>query len=167
METPISIRPGVQGDLPFLEAMLFEAAYWHPDRPRPKHRNNYLTRPDLIFLLEDWGRTGDTAVIAIQRDGQPVGAAWYRFWGPELHSYGYVSPEIPEIGIAVKPGFRGMGIGHKLVDALLKAGAAQGVEKISLSVEVENHALHLYRSHGFEPLELVENSWTMVATTKP
>lgn len=166
METRISVRPGVQGDLSFLEEMLFEAAYWHPERPRPKH-GDYLARPDLVFLLEDWGREGDTAVIAIKNNGQPVGAAWYRFWGPELHSYGYVSPEIPEMGIAVKSGFRRRGIGHKLVDALLKTGAAQGVEKISLSVEVENHAQHLYRSHGFEPLELVENSWTMVAKIKP
>ena len=128
METQISVRPGVPGDLSFLEEMLFEAAYWHPGQPRPTH-GDYLARPDLVFLLEDWGRDGDTAVIAIKGDGQPVGAAWYRFWGPELHSYGYVSPEIPEMGIAVKSGFRGMGIGHKLVDALLNAGAAQGVEK--------------------------------------
>jgi len=165
METHISVRPGVLDDLPFLEEMLFEAAYWHPDRPRPPH-GVCLARPDLVFLLKGWGREGDTAVIAITGDGQPAGAAWYRFWGPELHSYGYVSPEIPEMGIAVKSGFRGIGIGHKLLDALLKAGAAQGVKKISLSVEVENRAQHLYRSHGFEPLEMFENSWTMVVVTE-
>jgi len=28
-----------------------------------------------------------------------MGAAWYRFWGPEQHSYGYIAPQIPELAL--------------------------------------------------------------------
>ena len=76
-----------------------------------------MARTDLVYLLDDWVSQGDTAVIAVSEYRQMVGAAWYRFWNNDLHSYGYVSPEIPELGIAVRREFRSMGIGHQLLDA--------------------------------------------------
>lgn len=164
MKTEITIRHGTLDDLPFLREMLFEAAYWRPDQVRPNLEQG-LDRPDLIHLLADWGREGDQAVIAVTQDGQRVGAAWYRFWDAEQHSYGYISPNIPELAIAVQEKFRGMGIGHKLLSTLLKKAAIQNVKKVSLSVEIDNLALHLYRSHGFVPLEKLGDSWTMVAVT--
>ena len=118
---------------------------------------------DLIYLLEDWGREGDTAVVAVSEDNQKIGAAWYRFWWPDKHSYGYISPEIPELAIAVRAEFRGMGIGHLLLDSLLKIAASQGIKKVSLSVEVENPALNLYRQHGFQPVERNKGDWVMAA----
>lgn len=164
MVPKIRLRPGTKDDLLFLKRMLLEAAYWRTDQERPRIEDVYA-RPDLIFLLEDWSREGDTAVIAVSRTGRPVGAAWYRFWEPELHSYGYVSAEIPEVAIAVRKAFRGRGIGHRLIAALLKAANAQGVQQVSLSVEEDNPAENLYRSHGFKALRKVDNAWIMVADT--
>jgi ribosomal protein S18 acetylase RimI-like enzyme len=158
----VKIRPGVLDDLPFLKEMLFEAAYWRPNQARPSLEAG-LARPDLAYLLADWGREGDTAVIAFTDNKQQIGAAWYRFWGPEQHSYGYVSPEIPELAIAVRAEYRGMGIGHRLLDEIFKMAVSQGVEKISLSVEIENPALHLYHGHGFEPIQKNEGDWIMIA----
>ena len=109
-----SIRPANPDDIPFLREMLFEAAYWRPDQMRPPFEEG-LSRPDLSDLLKDWGRAGDTGLIAVTEDGESVGAAWYRFWWDGKHSYGYISSEIPELAIAVKAAFRRMGVGHQIV----------------------------------------------------
>ena len=85
MTQAITLRPGTPEDLLFLREMLFEAAYWRPKQKRPSLETG-LARPDLAYLLLDWGREGDTAVITIL-DGQPIGAAWYRFWRPEKQQY--------------------------------------------------------------------------------
>ena len=162
----IAVRLAKPGDLPFIRAMLFEAAYWRPGQARPS-LDEGLARPDLAYLLAGWGRSGDTAVIATTSQGNPVGAAWYRFWREDKHSYGYVGPHIPEIGIAVHENMRAKGIGHRLLAALLAKAASQGIEAVSLSVEVDNPARLLYQAHGFEIVARLGNSWTMVAQLKP
>ena len=164
MEVNIILSSGTPDDLSFLKAMLFEAAYWRTDQERPSLEKG-LARDDLVYLLEDWRREGDTAVIAVSEDDQQIGAAWYRFWWPDKHSYGYISPEIPELAIAVRAEFRGMGIGRQLLDSLLEAAASQGIKKISLSVEVENPALNLYRQYGFQPVKRNKGDWVMAAKT--
>jgi len=161
----VKIRTGDTRDIPFLKEMLFEAAFWRQDQVRPSLEAG-LTRSDLVYLLEDWGREGDTAIIALTQEGHRVGAAWYRFWESQKHSYGYVSPEIPELAIAVREAYRGLGIGHLLIEELLNTAAINGVGKVSLSVEVDNPAMNLYLDHGFELVEKVGNSWTMIAKTK-
>ena len=160
----ITIRPGLIDDLSFLREMLFEAAYWRPEQAKPALEVG-LARPDLVNLLADWGREGDTALIAVMENDEPVGATWYRFWGPEQHSYGYVASEIPELAIAVRPKFRRRGIGHQLLEAILKIAASQGIEKISLSVEIENPALELYLQYGFQSIQKNQGDWVMVAQT--
>ena len=161
----IKVRPGTPDDLPFLREMLFEAAYWRPDQERPGLEVG-LARPDLVYLLADWGRAGDAAVIAYTVENEPVGAAWYRFWGPEQHSYGYISPHIPELAIAVRADYRGLGIGHQLLTAILELAASQEIEQISLSVETQIPALKLYQQHGFAPVRQNPGDWVMAAKTK-
>lgn len=74
-----------------------------------------------------------------------------------------VSPNIPELAIAVLAAFRGQGIGHLLLEALMNLAGMQGIERISLSVEIDNPAINLYRRHGFVPLAKNGNSLTMVS----
>ena len=108
---PFGIRLADRGDLPFLREMLFEAAFWRPGSPRPP-LDEGLARPDLAKLMEAWGRPGDAAVVAESRAGELAGAAWYRFWSVENHSYGFVAPDVPELGLAVRSGFRRRGVGR-------------------------------------------------------
>ena len=156
-----TIRPTGLDDIPFLEQMLLEAFFWRPDQPRPDIQA--FTNSSLEFqkLLRDWGRPGDSAVIA-EANGQPVGAAWFRFWTDQEHSYGYVNPKTPEIGIAVHPDWRSQGLGRAILKALLEAAQRQGVEQISLSVEPEKYARKLYESEGFVKVDQVDGSWTML-----
>jgi ribosomal protein S18 acetylase RimI-like enzyme len=158
---PVRIRLARIDDLPFLRQMLFEAFFWRADRPRPEYSDFANTNPEFMKLLADWGRPGDTGVIA-EAGGQPAGAAWYRRWTDDLHSYGYVNAGTPELGIGVRSDYRGQGIGRALLRALLAEATRQGVSYLSLSVEVDNYARRLYESEGFVKIGQVGGAWTMV-----
>lgn len=155
-----SIRRVQSSDLPFVKAMLFEAAYWRPEAPRPALEEG-LARPDLAKLLADWGRAGDCGVIA-HEDSAPLGAAWYRRWPEDDHSYGFVAPEIPELAIGVVPAYRRRGVGRLLMKALIDEARQFGVPALSLSVERDNPASQLYRDLGFQEHAVVGNAWTLL-----
>lgn len=158
---PVKLRLGEPDDLPLLRRMLFEAFFWREGQPRPVYAD--FARENLEFqkLLADWGRPGDLAVIA-EVGNLVAGAAWCRKWTDELHSYGYVNAETPELGIGVQGEWRGRGIGRALLRALLAEAARQGVRQVSLSVEPANYARRLYESEGFVKIGRVGGAWTMV-----
>jgi ribosomal protein S18 acetylase RimI-like enzyme len=57
---------------------------------------------------------------------------------------------MPEIGMGIASGHRGRGLGGDLLDALLTAARARGVEGVSLSVENGNsRARRLYERRRF------------------
>jgi ribosomal protein S18 acetylase RimI-like enzyme len=157
-----TLRRATHAELPFLRRMLFEAAYWRPGLARPALELG-LERPDLVPLLQGWGRAGDTAVVAENASGELLGAAWYRFWSPACHSYGFVSAAVPELGIGVRSEARGRGVGGRLLRALLAEARAQGVDQVSLSVELDNPAIRLYERLGFRRVGSVGGACTMLA----
>ena len=91
-----------------------------------------------------------------------MGAAWYRFWSAENHSYGFVAPDVPELGLAVRSGFRRRGVGARLLRALLEQAAEKGIRQVSLSVELENPAQQLYQRMGFQRVGRVGGAWTLI-----
>jgi ribosomal protein S18 acetylase RimI-like enzyme len=146
------LRKGGPQDVRFLRDMLHHAYYWRERLP-----GSLVSR-----YVRGWGRPGDTAVIALE-GGFPVGAAWYRVFGPDEPGYGYVDERTPELAIAVVPSKRGHGIGDELLAALCEKARAAGFARISLSVEPGNPARKLYERHGFEVAEQGAEAWTMVA----
>lgn len=159
-----AIRDGGVSDVPFLREMLYEAAFWRPETARPPI-NEGLTRPEFAKLLRGWGRTGDIAVVAAIPGGERIGAAWYRFWSEDEHSFGFVDPEIPELGMAVVRAYRRKGVGNALLSAITGRATKGGVGGISLSVEKDNPARYLYERHGFRRVDSLGNAWTMVRRT--
>ena len=155
----LEIRKSTDEDLPFLEAMLVEAFFWDDSVPRPSLADN-RANPEFSKLLGGWGRSGDCAIVA-QDDRAPVGAAWFRLWTFEAHSYGFVDPVTPELGIAVARAHRSRGVGRSLLRALIAAARAEGYLALSLSVNPSNPARRLYDSEGFEKIGEVDTSWTM------
>jgi ribosomal protein S18 acetylase RimI-like enzyme len=135
------IRRGGPQDVPFLRDMLRHAYYarWGRDETEGIPLSRYV---------EGWGRQGDTALIEIERF-RPVGAAWYRLFGERRPGYGFVDEQTPELTIAIVPSCRGKGYGRELLEELLAQARADGFEAVSLSVEPDNPALHLYERHGF------------------
>ncbi|MGI8909850.1 MAG: GNAT family N-acetyltransferase [Rubrobacteraceae bacterium] len=156
-------RPGGPEDVEFLRDMLYEAACWRPGASRPL-RDEVLSAHENALYLEDWGRDGDTAVVALGPDGGGrIGAAWYRLMPPEDPGYGFVDASTPEVAIGVVPEFRGCGVGGALLDGLMHTARSQGFEVLSLSVEPDNLAIRLYERKGFEKLFAGDGSVTMRA----
>ncbi len=143
-----------------LERALLFAAYWRLDEPLPA-LDIGLQRADLQPLLAGWGRPGDTAVVAGDPE-RPIGAAWFRLWTDADHSYGYVDSETPELGIGIQPTARRQGLGRRLLEALIREGTDQKYARLSLSVESDNPACHLYHTMGFRVYRTEANGVTMV-----
>ena len=154
------IRLATPEDGPFLRAMLYECAFWHPSQPRPP-LDEALAEPHLTRYIEDWPRVGDAGVIAEDHAGQSVGAAWYRLFLPDAPGYGYLDAATPEVSIAVAPGDRGKGIGEAMLTSLLTTARTAGIPALSLSVAQTNQAVALYERHGFRKVKVEGGSWTM------
>jgi diamine N-acetyltransferase len=153
LRMPARVRPGAPGDLPFLRAMLYEAVYWQPGGPSPSLEEG-LAPEELARLLRDFGaRAGDAALVAEDRDGRPLGAAWFRLWSRDEVSYGFVDERTPELGIAVVAGARGRGIGAQLLRTLAIEAGREGCDALSLSVAHGNPARRLYEALGFRERE--------------
>jgi ribosomal protein S18 acetylase RimI-like enzyme len=116
----------------------------------------------LERYVSGWGRRGDTALVAID-EFQPVGAAWFRLFEPGEPGYGFVDDGTPELTIAIVPSRRGKGLGRELLAELLVQARAGGYPAVSLSVEPDNPALHLYEEHGFAKTGERAGAWVMQA----
>ena len=116
--------------------------------------------PNSAHYVAGWPRPGDRGVVA--EAGQPVGAAWLRTFSPEDPGYGFVEAAVPELSVGVVPGWRGRGVGTRLLEALLAQARAQGLAAVSLSVEPDNPALRLYERFGFVAVGDVGGSLTML-----
>ena len=143
------IRRTRPDDAQFLREMLFEAAYWRPNKPRPPLEEG-LARPDLAKVLAGWGRPGDLGMIATDGQGERIGAAWMRLWTVADHTQGFVDELTPELGIGVRREFRRHGVGTALLLAVLGRAREDVVPRVSLSVEIENVARLLYERFGFK-----------------
>jgi len=156
----MKIRNATKTDMPFLKEMLFEAFFWNPEMDRPDF-DDFMKHPEFKKLLSSWGRSGDIAIIA-EVDNLPVGAAWFRYWTEENHSYGFVDENTPELGIAVKNNFRSQGIGRALLCDLIEVARDKGNKTLSLSVDPNNYACTLYGKEGFVKIGESGTSWTLL-----
>lgn len=155
----ITLRQAQPDDEPFLWDMLALAVYTGPGQEvwsvEAVQRDAELRR-----YVERWGRDEDFGVIAVA-GGVSVGAAWARLFSSNEPGYGYVDDATPELTIAVLPGFRGKGVGSRLLQGLLDAAEAS-YPAISLSVAKTNPARRLYRRFGFIVVAETATAVTMV-----
>ncbi len=135
------LRPLTPQDQPVLWQMLMYAAH---ESSLAGVRN----QPCLSRYGANWGRTGDLGIIALNKNQQPIGAAWLRLWLTEEKGFGYINDSIPELAIPVLPTCRGQGIGTQLLKAIL-ATAQADYPAVSLSVRDDNPAVRLYQRVGF------------------
>ena len=153
------MRPAEPSDLPFLRAMLYEAAFWRPYAARPP-LDDALDDPALARYVDGWGRNGDAGVLAVGDADELVGAAWYRLFEVDKPGFGFIDEWTPELSLAVVVDVRARGIGTGLLRALLARARADGFDALSLSVEPDNPARRLYERNGFVRVA-GEAAWTM------
>lgn len=148
-ESPhFTIRTVQIQDVSFLWDMLYEAAAVS-EGMRALGKEKAISLPANRKYVEEWGRPGDAGVIAVGQMEQPLGAAWYRLHPEAAPGYGFVSSTIPEMTICICDHARGQGIGHALLQALIALAQSQGYTALSLSVDRNTPALHLYERCGF------------------
>lgn len=156
-------RLSARADPAFLAEMLYEAVNWFDDgaEERPP-LDAVLARPENARYVAGWGRPGDVALCALDGRDEPVGAAWYRRFSAGEPGYGYVADDVPELAVAIYPEFRRQRVGSLLLGALLARARRDNERAISLSVNTQNPAKHLYVRHGFEVLTKQGDALTMV-----
>ena len=86
------LRLATASDRTFLVDMLVEAVNWWSERQLSQE--DVVTNPDLARYLDGWSRPDDIGVAA-EANGQPIGAAWLRYYTHEDPGYGYVGDDIP------------------------------------------------------------------------
>jgi ribosomal protein S18 acetylase RimI-like enzyme len=143
----LTFRNTEPSDEPILRDMLYLAVFVAPGTAAPDR--SVVAQPELARYVRHWGRAGDDGIIVVASDGQPVGAAWVRLCPEDDRGYGFVDVHTPELTLAVRPEFRGCGIGTQLLRRMLHR-ADQLYEQVSLSVSLQNPAVRLYERLGFE-----------------
>lgn len=93
------------------------------------------TEPQCLGIL---GMSGTWLLIA-REGGQPIGFALARAIGDEGEL----------LLLAVRPRFRGRGIGKALLDRVLEDARSRGIGTLHLEVRAGNDAIRLYTLAGF------------------
>lgn len=148
------------GDVPFLWDMLLVSIHVRDGDTAPER--SILDLPEIAHYIAGFGRPGDDAAIAEAPTGERIGAAWCRRLSSDDPRYGFVADDVPELGIAVVPEWRGRGVGSALIERLLV-----GHQEMSLSVDAENRSQSLYARLGFDVVDEQGTALTMLRRTDP
>ena len=157
---PLLIREVGQADIPFLWEMLYYAAHMAEDGA--SHWDAAMAVPFLAQYVQDWGKSGDFGLVAVDTNsGQKVGAVWLRLLIEDKTSVTYHDDETPELAIAVAPDWVGHGVGTALMASLIES-AQQRYPALVLSVRADNPAIRLYQRFGFvETAQIVNRVGTI------
>ncbi|MBM7554282.1 GNAT family N-acetyltransferase [Thalassobacillus pellis] len=156
------IRKITEPDYEFLMDMMYESIHIPKDKP-PK--SELLNEPAIKKYNEEWGRKTDRAYLAVDSDGNMLGASWYRLFEENNKGYGFVDSHTPELGIAVRQAARGKGVASSLMAKLIDQARQDGYSALSLSVDPDNTAaIQLYTKFGFVKVGISGTSWTMKLT---
>lgn len=158
----VLIKNQIHNPEKILKEFLFLAIFIPPGARPPTE--NILKEPELMRYYEDWGRKNDHALFALYA-GQVIGACWSRCFPDEAPGYGTVSSNIPELSIALKPEFRGKGVGSQLLEIFLDK-LQSAYDSVSLSVHFANPAIYLYQRFGFERYHKKVDSVIMIKRFK-
>ena len=135
----MQMRAAAEGDRAFIVEMARLASSLEGRHPVPD-----ADAPVVLAVLPG---DDDVAVVAVDGDGSPVGAAWSHAHKPAL----LVDDDgrtVPEVILAVVPPARGRGIGAALLDAVADA-TRPSRSALSLNVHLLNPAVRLYIRKGF------------------
>ena len=162
----MDLRDAVTEDLELLVSLVVEAVNWTGEARMT--REQVMAEPELSHYVTGWKRDTDVGLVAVAEDGAPLGAIWWRLFGDDDPGYGFVSPDVPELSMAVLPGRRGEGVGSALLRACIDRAQASGCPALSLSVEYGNDAARaLYEGHRFRAVGRTGGSQTLLLDLGP
>ena len=155
----MEIRAIAESEFEFLFDLVYESAYIPDGVERPP--KSFVYEPAVSRYVENFGRFGDLAFVLVH-GRELVGGIWSRLFSEDCAGYGFVDESTPELGMAVFEGYRGRGLGTRLMQRLIDDLISNGFGKVSLSVDRRNPALRLYERFGFEVVREQGNACTML-----
>ena len=97
-----------------------------------------------------WDPERESGIVAFDQFDVPAGGVWLRYWQSPDDGHANLSPDIPEIAIAVENRYAGNRLAVKLLRAAVDLAKRQGAPKVALWVDPDNdRARHRYESFGF------------------
>jgi GNAT superfamily N-acetyltransferase len=140
--------------------MTFQAIYIK-DKEKPISRD-ILEDEKMKKYFINYGFDTDFGYIALEESTRKkIGAIWLRLFKSDNKGWGYVNDMTPELTMAIDETYRGRGIGTTLIEMLLKS-TTDSYPNISLSVDPNNKAYHLYSKYGFRECGESGTSVTMI-----
>ena len=98
-----------------------------------------------------WDPERESGIVAFDQFDVPAGGVWLRYWQSPDDGHANLSPDIPEIAIAVENRYAGHRLAVKLLQATVDLATRQGAPKVALWVDPDNErARHRYESFGFK-----------------
>ena len=152
----IQIRKMTAQEYPLLDEFLYQAIFVPNGADAPPRE--IINQPELQVYVQNFGQQKGDRCLAADCGGKVVGAVWVRI----MNDYGHIDDKTPSFAISLLPGYRGQGIGTKLMLAMLDLLRGEGVERASLAVQKENYAVKMYRRCGFETVAENEQEYIMV-----
>ncbi len=139
------IRALEASDEPILWEMVYQGLSSGSGKSAPPRE--IVNRPEFARYVQQWGRDGDTGFVAHnKKDGSLMGAVWLRKPNGETNAG---APR--ELAFAVKPSYRGQGIGAALLTQLVRANPEAST--ISIRFVAGKPILRLYERFGFKVAE--------------
>ncbi len=148
------IRPMCPEEYSLLKDFLYLAIYQPEGERLPK---DIIYGPALYGYIQNFGTQQHDHCLCATADGCIIGAIWVR----AVHGYGYVGEKVPELAISLYPEYRGRGMGTQLLRGMLGVLREEGYAKVSLSVQKENRAWHMYQREGFQTISQTEQEYVM------
>jgi ribosomal protein S18 acetylase RimI-like enzyme len=142
------LRDASSDDSMLVKKTLYTALSWNPEAPIPPFED-VVAHPKIAVYHEAWMREGDDGVVAETDDGVFVGMSFCRLFSDGEDAQGFVDEMTPELAVGVEAQFRGLGVGHRLLERLHESRGAAGVQRMSLSVDADNPAVRLYERLGY------------------
>lgn len=155
-----SLRRANETDVEHIRWGLYEALAWSPESRLPPLEAT-LEHPEVARYHRGWGRPGDLGVIANVGE-EVVGVAYCRLFTGDDHGHGYVDERTPEVAVAVREGWRGTGLGTRILAELASAAREAGFDRLSLSVDTDNPARRLYERLGYRELSVDDSGVRML-----
>src|SRR5690242_14130271 len=164
MTSQVEFRRGSLADLPLLEPLWVSVHHHHaqvmPDlAPYVDDRQTWAVRSQLYAELL---AKPETVLLLASADGAVIGYGLAHVspasgtWVADTWQTGDRIGEIESV--AIQPGYRGQGIGSRLLTALTAELATAGVRDLVLGVLPGNDAaIRLYQRQGFRP------TWTYLS----
>lgn len=143
-----------------LEDFLYEAIFVPEGIKKPT--KDIINSEELQVYIKNFGEDKNDNCLIAEINNKIVGACWTRI----MNDYGHVDNSTPSLAISLYEEYRGRKIGSKLMTSMLQLLKEKGYKKVSLSVQKNNYAVHMYKNLGFKIIKENKEEYIMLCNLK-